>query len=67
MEDVIKVEKKEKEDVGMKKKIKEERNREVENKVREKKQVVKKKIVKTVRIVVAHMNTIEGRSKADLA
>lgn len=66
MEDLIKLGEKLKEAIGMKRKIKKERNREVENKVGDKKQVVKGRIVKTVRIVVAHMNLINIRGKADL-
>lgn len=50
----------------MKKSIEEERNREVENKVRNKKHVINRKILKTVRIVVAYMNPIDSRGKADL-
>ena len=38
----------------------------MENKVGDKKQVVKGKILKTVRIIVAHMNLIDVRDKADL-
>lgn len=38
----------------------------MENKVGDKKQVVNGKILKTVRIMVAHMNLINGRGKADL-
>ena len=41
-------------------------NREIENKVGDKKQVVNWKIKKTVRIVVAYMNLIDGRSKMNL-
>lgn len=55
-----------KEAMGMKKKIEEDRNREVENRVWDKKQVVNGKILKTVRIVVAYMNPIDGRGKVDL-
>ena len=50
----------------MKKKIELQRNREVENKVGDKKQVVNRKILKAVRIVVAHMNLIDKRRKAEL-
>ena len=50
----------------MKMKIKEEKNRKVENKVGDKRQVVNGKIQKTVRIVVAYMNPIDGRGKAEL-
>ena len=52
--------------MGIKKKIEEERNREVENRVGDKKQVINRKILKTVRIGVAHMNPIDGRGKAEL-
>ena len=50
----------------MKRKIEEDRNREVENRVGDKKQVVNGKILKTVRIVVAHMNPIDGKGKVHL-
>ena len=65
-EDLIKLGEKLKEAMGMQKKIEEERNREVENKVGDKKQVVNGKIVKTVRIVVAHMNLFHGKGKVEL-
>ena len=65
-EDLIKLGEKLKEATGMKKKIEEESNREVENKVGDKKQVVNGKILKTVRIVMAHMNLIDRRGKVDL-
>ena len=55
-----------KEAMEMKKRIEDERNRKVGNKVGEKKQVVNRKILKTVRIVVAHMIPIDGKGKADL-
>lgn len=65
-EDMIKLEEKLKQGMGIKRKIKEESNREVENKVREKKQVVNGKILKSMRIVVAHMNLIDGKGKGEL-
>ena len=52
--------------IGMKRKIKDKRKREVESRVGDKKQVANGKILKTVKIVVAHMNPIDGRRKADL-
>ena len=52
--------------MGIKRKIEEESNREVENKVANKKQMVNRKILKTVRIVVAHMNLFDGRGKEEL-
>ena len=64
--DLIKLGEKLKEAMGMKKKIKEESNREVENRVGNKKQVVNEKILKTVRIVVAHINPIDGKGKTEL-
>ena len=64
--DLIKLGEKLNEAMEMKKKIEEERNREVENKVGNKKQVVNRKILKTVRIVVAHMNLIDGRGKVEM-
>ena len=64
--DLMKLGEKLKEAMGMKTKIEEECNREVENRVGDKKQVVNGKILKMVRIVVAHMNPIDGRGKADL-
>ena len=66
VEDFIKLGEKLKEAMGMKKKIKEERNREVKNKVKNKKQMVNGKILKMVRIVVANMNLIDGRGKIEL-
>lgn len=65
-EDLIKLEQKLKEVIGMKKKIEEKSNRKVENKVGNKKQVVNGTILKTARIVVAHMNLINGRGKIKL-
>lgn len=65
-EDLIKLGEKLKEAMGMKKKLKEESNREVENRVGDKKQVVNGKILKTVRIMVAHVNSIDGRGKVEL-
>ena len=65
-EELIKLGKKLNEAMGMKKKIEKESNREVENRIEDKKQVVNRKILKTVRIVVAHMNPIDGRGKAEL-
>ena len=65
-EDLIKLGEKVNKSIGMKRKIEEDRNREVENKVRDKKQVVNRKVLKTVRIVVAHMNPIDGRGRTDL-
>ena len=50
----------------IRKKIKEERNREVENRVGDKKQVVNGKILKTVRIMVAYMNLMDERHKKEL-
>ena len=38
----------------------------MENRVGDKKQVVNRKILKTVRIMVVHMNTIDGRGKEEL-
>ena len=64
--DLIKWGEKLKEAMGMKKKIEEESNREVENRVEDKKLVVNGKILKTVRMVVAHMNLIDRRSKVEL-
>ena len=64
--DLINLGEKLKEAIGMKRKIEKDRNREVENKVEDKKQVVNGKILKTVRIVVAYMNPIDGKSKAEL-
>ena len=65
-QDLIKLGEKLKQAIGMKKKIEEKESREVENKVVDKKQVVNGKILKTVRIVVVHMNPIDGRGKAEL-
>ena len=65
-EDLIKLGEKLKEAKGMKRKIEEECIREVENRVGNKKQVVNRKILKMVRIVVAHMNPSNRRGKADL-
>ena len=65
-EDLIKLGEKRKEAMGMKRKIEEDSNREVESRVGDRKQVVNGKILKTVRIVVAHINPIDGRGKADL-
>ena len=65
-EDLIMLRKKLKESMGIKKKIEEEMNREVENKVEDKKQVVNWKILKIVRIMVAYMNPIDGRGKAEV-
>ena len=65
-EDLIKLREKLKEAMEMKKKIEEESNREVESRVVHKKQVVNKKILKTVRIVVAHINPIDGKGKVEL-
>ena len=64
-EDLIKLGEKLKEAMGMKR-IEEERNREVENKVGDKKQVGNRKILRTVRIVVAYMNPIDERGMAEL-
>ena len=58
-EELIKLGEKLKEAMGLKKKIEEESTREVESRVGDKKQVVNGKILKTVRIVVAHMNPID--------
>ena len=66
MEDLIKMKEKLNEGMGMNEKIEEERNREVENKVRNKKEVVNKKIQTTVRIVMAQMNLIHRRGKPGL-
>ena len=66
VEDLIKLGEKLKEAIGMKKKIEEERNREVETKMGDKKQVVNRKILTTVRIVAAHMNLIDARGKVEL-
>ena len=66
VEDLIKLGEKLKKPMGLKKKIEKESNREVENRVANKKQVVNRKILKTVRIIVAHMNLINRRSKAEL-
>ena len=66
-EDLIKLREKLKEAMGMKKKIEEESKREVENRVGDKKQVVNRKILMTVRIVVAHMNSIDGSVKAQVS
>lgn len=66
VEDLIKLRQKLKEAISMKRKIEEHRGREVENRVRDKKQVVNGKILKTVRIVVVHMNPMDARGKADL-
>ena len=57
-EDLIKLEEKLQKSMRMKKKIKEERKRKVENRVGDKKHVVNRKILKTVRIVVTYMNLI---------
>lgn len=65
-EDLIKLREKLNEVIWMKKKIEEERNREVENKLRDKKQVGNGKILEAVTIVVAHMNLIDGRRKSEL-
>ena len=61
--DLIKLKEKLKEAMGMKQKMEEEVNREVENRVGDKKQVVTKKMRKTVRIVITQMNPINGRGK----
>ena len=65
-EDLIKLGEKLKEAIGIKKKIEKESNAEVESRVEDKKQAVNGKILKMVRIVVAHMNLIDGRGKAEL-
>ena len=66
VEDLIKLVEKVKEKMEMKKKLEEERNREVKNRVENKKQVVNRKIRKRVRIMMAHMNPMEGKSKVEL-
>ena len=66
VEDLIKLGEKLNKAMGMKKKIVEESNREMENKVEDKKQVVNTKILKTARIMVAYMNPINRRGKAEL-
>lgn len=65
-EDLIILKQSLKEAIGMKKKIEKETNTEVENKVGDKKQVVNGKILKTVRIMLARMNPVDRRGKADL-
>ena len=65
-EDLIKLREKLKEAMGIKRKIEEESNRQVESRVGDKKQVVNGRILKTVRIVVAHMNPINGKDKLKL-
>ena len=50
----------------MKKKIANERNREVESNIGDKKYMVNEKILKTVRIVMAYMNPIVRRGKVEL-
>ena len=65
-EDLIKLGEKLNEAMGMKKRIEEESNREVESRVGDKKQVVNGKILKTGRIVVAHINLIDGKGKVEL-
>ena len=65
-DNLIKLVKKLKEAMEMKEKIEEKVNREVENRVRDKKQDISRKIVKMLRIVVSHMNPIDGRDKAEL-
>ena len=50
----------------MKKKIEEERKKEAENKIRNKQQVINRKILRTVRIVVANINLIDRRGKVEL-
>ena len=52
--------------MGIKKKIELDRNRAVENRVPEKKQVFNGKILKRVRIVVVHMNLIDRKGKPEL-
>ena len=66
IEDMLKVVEKLKEAIGIKKKIEEESNREVENEVRDRKHIVNAKILKTLRMVVAHMNLSDGRGKIEL-
>ena len=66
VKDLIKLGEKLKEAMGMKRKIEEETNREVENKVGDRKQVGNDKILKTVRIIVVHMNPIDGKGKVEL-
>ena len=46
--------------------ISKEMNRKVENQVGDKKQVVNRRIRKTMRIMVAHINPIDERGKAEL-
>ena len=46
--------------------ISKEMNRKVENQVGDKKQVVNRRIRKTMRIMVAHVNPIDERGKAEL-
>ena len=65
-EHVIKLEEKLTESMGMKKKIEEECNRDVKNKMGDKKQVVNRKILMTVRIVVLQMNPINRRGKIEI-
>ena len=65
-EGLIKMGEKVKEAMGMKMKIEEASNREVENRVWDKRQVVNRKILKIVRIVMAYMNPINRRGKVEL-
>lgn len=64
-EDLIELEDQLKEAIRLKKKIWEENNREVENRVGDKKQVVNRKILKTVSIVITNMNLINPRGKGE--
>ena len=65
-EDLTKLGEKLREAIEMKKQIEKEERREVENKVGHKKQVINGRIMKRVRIVVAHMNPIDGKGKVEL-